>query len=97
MDRCNDAVCLVLSYCMFLFTDFVSEPDTRSLVGWGFNGLIGLMLGANLLLISLRGFQLTVNTAKRYLAIRENMRIMEWHDIQMKEPLTMLRKATNFL
>jgi hypothetical protein len=67
------------------------------MIGWGLNGLKGLMLGCNLFLISLRGFQLIVNTTNRYLAIKENMRIMEWHDIQLKKPLTMLRKAKNFL
>ena len=56
LERFNDLICLVLSYFMFLFTDFVPDPDTKYMLGWGFNGLVGLMLGTNMFLISLRSF-----------------------------------------
>ena len=56
MERYNDTICLLLSYFMFLFTDFVPNPDTKYTIGWGFDGLVTLMIGSNMLLIAIRSF-----------------------------------------
>ncbi len=91
MEKYNDTICLVLSQCMFLFTDFVPETDTKYMIGWMFDGLVGLMLGSNLFLITLRGFQLVVNTARKFLTIRRNKRILKAKGIKLRKPKAILR------
>ena len=43
----NECAFLFMTYFILMFSDFVPDHETRSLIGWGFNGLIGLQIFVN--------------------------------------------------
>jgi hypothetical protein len=47
MEIFNESTLLVSSYFMFLFTDFVEDPELRSKLGWAYIGVIGTMIFVN--------------------------------------------------
>lgn len=47
----NESTHLLLSYLNYLFTDFIIDIDTKSMIGWLFIGIIGFNIGINFLVI----------------------------------------------
>ena len=81
---------------MFLFTDFVPNPDTKYTIGWGFDGLVTLMIGSNMLLIAIRSFQLVVNGIRQSLTIRHNKNVMRKKRIKLIAEKPMMRQVSGF-
>jgi len=47
MEKLNDFLVLILSYFSFLFTDLTPTPEDKYFIGWVYNGVVGIMIVAN--------------------------------------------------
>ena len=56
MEKMNDAIVLNLSYVLFVFSDYAPNPEVKYMFGWGYNGLLALMIGLNLGLVGTLSF-----------------------------------------
>jgi len=47
MEKFNDLFVLICAYLAFLFTDLVPDPEDQYLIGWLYDGTVGLMVVIN--------------------------------------------------
>lgn len=48
MEKFNDVLVLICAYFPYLFTDLIPSPEDKYYIGWFYDGIIGIMIGANL-------------------------------------------------
>lgn len=48
MEIINDTFVLVLTYLLFLFTDFTLTVENRDFYGWVFVGVLGVLITVNI-------------------------------------------------
>ena len=58
----NETLTLISTYTLFVFTQFVPEPEARYEVGWALVGVVSIMLSANILVIF---YESAVNSVTR--------------------------------
>ena len=51
MDKFNDCLVLILSYFLFFFSDLTPTPEDKYFIGWFFNGLFGIMVSVNVVVM----------------------------------------------
>jgi hypothetical protein len=51
MEKFNDLFVLTCSCFPYLFTDLIPSQENKYYIGWYYNGIVGTMIGANLLVI----------------------------------------------
>ena len=66
----NDTIVLILSYFMFVFTDLTPSQEDKYLIGWVYNGLVGLLVVSNLFLILYCGIKDVVKKIKAKQALK---------------------------
>jgi hypothetical protein len=57
MEKFNDLFVLTCAYFPYLFTDLIPSQEDKYYIGWYYNGIIGTMIGANLLVIVMTALQ----------------------------------------
>ena len=57
MDRFNDCFVLTCAYFPYLFTDLIPSPEDKYLIGWLYNGTIGIMVAANVFILFKTAFE----------------------------------------
>jgi hypothetical protein len=57
MEKLNDVCVLTLAYFPYLFTDLIPSQEDKYYVGWYYNGIIGMLLAANLFVIVMNAYQ----------------------------------------
>jgi hypothetical protein len=53
MEKFNDLFVLTCSYFPYVFTDLIPSQEDKYYIGWYYNGIVGTMIGANLLVIAM--------------------------------------------
>jgi hypothetical protein len=48
MEKFNDVLVLICAYFTYLFTDLIPSPEDKYYIGWFYDGMIGIMIAANL-------------------------------------------------
>ena len=57
MEKLNDVCVLICSYFPYLFTDLIPSQEDKYYIGWFYNGIIGMLLGANLIVMVMTAYQ----------------------------------------
>ena len=47
----NECLTLISTYTLFVFTQFVPEPEARYKIGWALVGVVSISLASNILII----------------------------------------------
>ncbi len=80
----NDLIVLTCAYFPYLFTDLIPSPEDRYFIGWFYDGTVGTMITANLLVIMKTAFHGIIKK------IREM--IMEYRYKKKKEAYEAMRE-----
>jgi len=57
MEKLNHFFVLTCAYFPYLFTDLIPSPEDRYLIGWFYNGTIGLMVAINIFVMFKTAFE----------------------------------------
>ena len=57
MEKFNDLFVLSCVYFPYLFTDLIPSQEDKYYIGWYYNGIIGMLLGANLFVMMMTAYQ----------------------------------------
>ena len=57
MDKFNDLFVLTCAYFPYLFTDLIPSQEDKYYIGWYYNGLIGMLITANLVVMAMTVYQ----------------------------------------
>ena len=57
MEKLNDVCVLICSYFPYLFTNLIPTQEDKYYIGWYYNGIIGMLLGANLTVMVMTAYQ----------------------------------------
>ena len=65
----NDSIVLILSYFMFVFTDLTPSQEDKYYIGWYYNSIVGILVGANLFVIVYSGVKEAIMKIKAKYAL----------------------------
>jgi Na+/melibiose symporter-like transporter len=68
---------LNLSIVLFLFTDMISNPDTKYLIGWFYIGMIALLVLVNFVAMMYNLFKTIKEEYRRRQIEQENLKTLE--------------------
>jgi hypothetical protein len=80
----NDLLVLTCAYFPYLFTDLIPSPEDKYFIGWFYDGTVGTMIAANLIIMMKTAFQSIIKK------IREM--IMEYRHKKKKEAYEAMRE-----
>ena len=93
MEKFNDLFVLTCAYFPYLFTDLTPSPEDKYFIGWFYDGTVGTMIAANLIVIVKTAFHGIVNKIREMILKNQLKKAMEARNVEKQEKTAKLLQS----